>query len=108
MKKQKLEKGGSWEAYFFDEVKIKEGLVFNPSTFELVGFTDLDDDEIEVPSIGQLKESDSKPENTLATHVLQFYFPCAFLLTRGVINCSETEHTFLARSKHFARIFFFF
>ena len=48
---------------------------------------------IEVPSIGQLKESDSKPENALATHVLQFYFkslfakfdfPCAFFLTRGV------------------------
>ena len=82
--KVKIGKRGQLGGLFFDEVKIKEGLVFNPSTFELVGFTDLDDDEIELPSIGQLKESDSKPENKLATHVLQFYFPCAFFLTRGV------------------------
>ena len=71
--KAKIGKRGQLGGLFFDEVKIKEGLVFNPSTFELVGFTDLDDDEIELPSIGQLKESDSKPENKLATHVLQFY-----------------------------------
>ena len=57
--KAKIGKRGQLGGLFFDEVKIKEGLVFNPSTFELVGFTDLDDDEIEVPSIGQLKESDS-------------------------------------------------
>lgn len=91
--KAKIGKRGQLGGLFFDEVKIKEGLVFNPSTFELVGFTDLDGDEIELPSIGQLKESDSRPENKLATHVLQFYFksliakfyfPCAFFLTRGV------------------------
>ena len=91
--KTKVGKRGQLGGLFFDEVKIKEGLVFNPSTFELVGFTDLDDDETELPSIGQLKESDSRPENKLATHVLQFYFkslfakfdfPCAFFLTRGV------------------------
>ena len=91
--KTKVGKRGQLGGLFFDEVKIKEGLVFNPSTFELVGFTDLDDDETELPSIGQLKESDSRPENKLATHFLQFYFkslfakfdfPCAFFLTRGV------------------------
>jgi len=29
---------------FFDEVKIKEGLLFDPSTWELVGFTDIEED----------------------------------------------------------------
>ena len=47
-------------------MKIKEGLVFAPSTFELAGFTDLDDDEIDLPSVGQLKESDCNPETKLA------------------------------------------
>lgn len=91
--KTKIGKRGQLGGLFFDEVKIKEGLVFDPSTFELVGFTDLDDDETNLPSVGQLNESDSKPENKLATHVLQFYFkslfgkfdfPCAFFLTRGI------------------------
>ena len=92
MKKQKWEKG-QLGGLFFDEVKIKEGIVFDPSTFELFGFTDLDDDEIDLPSVGQLKESDCNPEIQLATHVLQFYFkslfgkfdfPGAFFLTRGI------------------------
>ena len=43
--KAKIGKRGQLRGLFFDEVKIKEGLVFNPSTFELVGFTDLDDDD---------------------------------------------------------------
>ena len=60
--KAKIGTRGQLGGLFFDEVKIKEGLVFNPSTFELVGFTDLDDDETELPSIGQLKESDSQPK----------------------------------------------
>lgn len=59
-------KRGQLGGLFFDEVKIKEGLVFDPSTFELVGFTDLDDDEIDLPSVGQLKESDCNPETKLA------------------------------------------
>ena len=86
--KTKIGKRGQLGGLFFDEVKIKEGLVFDPSTFELVGFTDLDNDETHLPSVGQLKESEQ-----LATHVLQFYFkslfakfdfPCGFFLTRGV------------------------
>lgn len=86
--KVKIGKRGQLGGLFFDEVKIKEGLIFNPSTFELVGFTDLDDDETDLPSVGQLKESDSKPEIKLATHDLQFYFkslfakfefPCSFV-----------------------------
>ena len=40
----KLKKKDRLGALLFDEVKIKEGLVFDPSTWELVGFTDLGDD----------------------------------------------------------------
>ncbi len=69
-------------ALFFDEVKIKEGLLFDPSTWELVGFVDLDNEGI-----------NSAIQKSLATHVLQFYFksissnfqfPCGYSLTRGV------------------------
>lgn len=35
--KAKIGKRGQLGGLFFDEVKIKEGLVFNLSTFELVG-----------------------------------------------------------------------
>ena len=72
---------------------MKKGLVFDPSTFELVGFVDLDDDETDLPLVGQQKETDCNPQNKLATLVLQFYFkslfgkfefPFAFFLARGV------------------------
>jgi len=91
--KTKMGKRGQLGGLFFDELKIKERLVFDPSTFELVGFTDLNDDEIDLPSVGQLKESNCNPQKKLATHVLQLYFrslfgkfdfPCAFFLTRGI------------------------
>jgi len=91
--KTKMGKRGQLGGLFFDELKIKERLVFDPSTFELVGFTDLNDDEIDLPSVGQLKESNCNPQTKLATHVLQLYFrilfgkfdfPCAFFLTRGI------------------------
>ena len=72
--KTKIGKRGQLGALLFDEVKIKEGLVFDPSTFKLVGFVDLDDDETDLPLVGQLKETDCNPQNKLATHVLQFYF----------------------------------
>lgn len=78
-KNQGLPQVGKFGGLFFDEVKIKEGLVFDPSTWELVGFVDLG--------------SDSSIQKNLATHVLQFYFksiftnfqfPCAYFLTRGI------------------------
>ena len=40
----KLKKKNGLGDLLFEEVKIKEGLVFDPSTWELVGFTDLGDD----------------------------------------------------------------
>jgi hypothetical protein len=69
---------------FFDEVKIKEGLLFDPSSWELVGFVDLE--SIDVAGTENIQDS-------LATHILQFYFksvfanfqyPCAYFLTKGI------------------------
>ena len=68
---------------FWDEVKIKEGLVWNASTDELIGFVDHGD--------GSATDSDMSDDGKqlLATHVLQFHFksvfstftfPCAFFL----------------------------
>ncbi len=74
----------TWEIRrtIFDEVKIKEGLVFDSSSWELIGFTDA------------LEEKDQQmgPIDNLATHVLQFFYrsiffkfdyPCAYFLTKG-------------------------
>jgi hypothetical protein len=81
-KEQGILEIGKFGALFFDEVKIKEGLLFDPSTWELVGFVDLDNEGI-----------NSMIQKSLATHVLQFYFksifskfqfPCGYFLTRGV------------------------
>ena len=44
-KDQKFSEVGRFGGLFFDEVKIKEGLFFDPSTWELVGFVDLENDE---------------------------------------------------------------
>lgn len=73
---------GRFGGLFFDEVKIKEGLLFDPSTWELVGFVDLENDG-----------TNYTIQKSLATHVLQFYsksvfskfqFPCGYFLTCGV------------------------
>lgn len=67
----------------FDEVKINEGLVFDQKNWELVGFTDINEDE----------ESKTDRSEKLASHVLQFFFrslffkfdyPCAFFLTTNL------------------------
>lgn len=54
---KKLEDRARWGGLFFDEVKVKEGLVFDPSTWELVGFTDLGSEEIDLE--GLLSEDNS-------------------------------------------------
>ena len=68
---------------FFDEVKIKEGLVWDPSSWEIIGFTDL----------GTEDSLEDDNDNHLATHILQFHFkslfhnfsyPCAYFLTRNI------------------------
>ena len=76
---------GKLGGLFFDEVKIKEGLVFNQSTQKLIGFVDFDDGEGGEADVTQL----------LATNIMQFYykslfapfsFPCAYFLTRSVTS----------------------
>ena len=44
-KSAKISNCGKLGMLVFDEVKIKEGLVFDPSTWELIGFTDLGSDK---------------------------------------------------------------
>ena len=79
---KKIPEAGKFGGLFFDEVKIKEGLLFDPSSWELIGFTDLDIDD-----------KSSTVQESLATHVLQFFykslfagfqFPCSYFLTRGI------------------------
>ena len=71
---------------FFDEMKIKEGLVWDCSTNELVGFVDYGDVEND--------DNDQPVSNAeaLATHAFQFHFrslfssfsfPCAYYFTRA-------------------------
>lgn len=82
---KKIPEAGKFGGLFFDEVKIKEGLLFDPSSWELIGFTDLhiDDTGPVTPTM----------QASLATHVLQFFykslfadfqFPCSYFLTRGI------------------------
>ena len=90
--KKKFEKknppeGANLGGLFFDEMKIKEGLVFDQKKWELVGFTDLCETNITDATVATTDGVDN-----LATHVLQFVFrstffnfdfPCAFFLTRN-------------------------
>ena len=78
---------------FFDEVKVKEGLVFDPSSWELIGFTDLGTDDDDLNGLLKGDGSEHSSGNGLATHVLQFFFkslfanfeyPCAYFLTTGI------------------------
>ena len=80
--RMKPPKHASLGGLIFDEVKINEGLVFDHKNWELIGFTDLMEDDATEESHG--------PQN-LATHILQFFYrsiffkfdyPCAFFLTR--------------------------
>ena len=68
----------------FNEVKIKEGLVFDSKNWELIGFTDLLGD-------GTSDRNTEKASDNLATHILQVFFrsmffnfdyPCAYFLTK--------------------------
>ena len=90
--KMKPPKHGTLGLLVFDEVKINEGLVFDHKNWELVGFTDLLDDEFHGKNG---KASTIKPTNKLATHVLQFFFrslflkfdyQCAFFLTGNLTS----------------------
>ena len=80
-------------ALAFDEVKIKEGLVFDPSTWELVGFVDVGDDSDTLEFISTSSSTPKPTKENIATHVLQFFFkglftkfdyPCAYFLTKNI------------------------
>jgi hypothetical protein len=63
----KPSKHGKLGGLFFDEVKIKEGLVFYTSSWELIGFTEAFEENMEMA-----------PIDRLATHVLQFFYRSLF------------------------------
>ena len=54
----------------WDEMKIKEGLVFNKHTCELVGFTDIGDINNDLSHLEQ--DIDSPQSRDVASHVLLF------------------------------------
>lgn len=90
--KQDVSEVGKFGGLFFDEVKIKEGLLFDPSSWELIGFTDIPvGSNKSVSSNGNVTKS--SVQESLATHVLQFYskslfssfqFPCSYFFTNGI------------------------
>lgn len=72
-------------------MKINEGLVFDHRSWELIGFTDLQDNDL-TTTISEERALPRSPSDNLATHVLQFFFrstffkfdfPCAFFLTKN-------------------------
>ena len=78
----------------WDEVKIKETLIFDKHTCELVGFTNVDDINNHLDRIQEQCESEqsSRVHTNVATHMLLFMvrgmftsleFPYAHLATRG-------------------------
>ena len=76
-------------AFYFDEMTIKEGLVWDQRTNELVGFADDIDDDSWEDSEG----SYDSVHSMLAKNVLQFHwrslfsrftYPCAFFYTRNL------------------------
>jgi hypothetical protein len=88
--KKKPPKRANLGGLFFDEMSIKEGLVFDPKNWELVGFTDICEN-----NITDTVTTKSDAVDKLATHVLQFFFrstffnfdfPCAFFLTRNTTS----------------------
>ena len=95
--KANIGKHGLLGGLFFDEVKVKEGPVFDPSSFELNGFADIESsiDGLDLPCASNNLKMVKKSEEKLATHVLQFFykslfakfdFPCRFLLTKGIVE----------------------
>ena len=87
MKEAKLEEIPDHQKYvalIFDEVKIKEDLVYNKHSRELIGFVDICDVHEHLTALEQscllIETSDSSPK--LATHMLVF-------MIRGLFSSSE-------------------
>lgn len=78
---------------YFDEVKIKEGLIWDPKSDELIGFVDH-------PIASEVSCSSLSP--AIATHIMQFhfrslfskfYYPAAYFLTKNA-TANEIDEMF--------------
>ena len=78
--KANIGKHGLLESLFFDEVKIKEGLVFDPSSFEPIGFADIENNihDLELPCASKQSKNDEKPEENWL-HMFYNFFTRVFL-----------------------------
>lgn len=71
-----------WQKYavvVFDEVKIKEDLVYNKHTCEIVGFVDLGSVNNKLSSLAELASLDDFDPESVATHMLVFMFRGLFI-----------------------------
>ena len=66
--KMKAPKHGKLGGLFFDEVKIKEGLVFDSSSWELIGFTDINEEN----------SQQTKPIDSLSNTCASIFLPKSF------------------------------
>ena len=82
----------------WNEMKIKENLVFDKHTCELVGFTDVGDINNELNKVEQQCQSVGLTHCNVATHMLLFMirgmftnleFPYAHFATRGILSISH-------------------
>ncbi|XP_078583756.1 uncharacterized protein LOC144866272 [Branchiostoma floridae x Branchiostoma japonicum] len=90
---KKTSSNGTIGMLAFDEVKIKEGLVWEANSNKLVGFVDLDDTPIDLSTVTSKSPDAHVPcHENVATHVMQFMFkslfapfsfPVAYFLTKG-------------------------
>lgn len=67
---QKIAEVGKYGGLFYDEVKIKEGLLFDPSSWELIGFTDLEDDDNGTDNIATINIHGTKEPCNTCTAIL--------------------------------------
>ena len=79
----------------WDEMKIKEDLVFNKHTCKLIGFTNIGDINAQLDKLEKECQSEPKAHSNVATHMLLFMvrgmcssleFPYAHFATKGVTS----------------------
>ncbi|XP_019643730.1 PREDICTED: uncharacterized protein LOC109484810 [Branchiostoma belcheri] len=90
---KKIKPHGNVGFLAFDEVKIKEGLIWEPNTNRLVGFVDVDEipTDLDLTTVRSPKSENVQCHEQVATHVMQFMFkslfapfsfPVAYFLTK--------------------------
>lgn len=92
VKIESLSENRQYVSLILDEMKIKEGLMYNKHSGEMIGFTDLGDINNELVKL----EQDSLQHPPIATHVLtimvrgilfKIEYPYVHFGTRGIANC---------------------